>query len=102
MKTSWNKLLTEALTLEGSVGKIYNRFYNYSFGNQMLLFCQGVEEPVATWIRWKQLGRNVKKGSKAKIIIKPVPIKKRDEKTGEVEFQKEEEAKRQSLYDARK
>jgi hypothetical protein len=76
----WSALITEAIKVEGSLSKIFNRFYNYSYGNQLLLWSQDVEEPVATWLRWKQLGRTVKKGSKAKIIVKPTPVYKTNEK----------------------
>lgn len=75
----WSKLLEEALTMPGGLGNTYNRFYNYSFMNQVLLFMQGVREPVATYKRWADMGRQVKRGSKAKTIIRPVITTVEDE-----------------------
>jgi hypothetical protein len=41
----------------------------------MLLFrMQGIREPVASYSRWKSLGRHVAKGSRAKEVIVPVLI----------------------------
>lgn len=71
----WAELMEEALTMPGAIGKTYNRFYNYSFTNQLLLFMQGVREPVATYKRWLEMGRQVQKGSKAKAILRPVAYK---------------------------
>lgn len=82
-KLDWNQLLEEAITLPGSVGNVYNRFYEYSFMNQMLLRLQGITEPVATYKRWQSVGRQVLKGSKAKVIVRPVTVMKEDEATGE-------------------
>jgi len=75
----WSRLLEESLTAPGSRGNTYNRFYNYSFLNQMLLFSQGVNEPVATYKKWVELGRQVQKGSKAKAILRPVAYKEKNE-----------------------
>ncbi|MFJ6416490.1 ArdC-like ssDNA-binding domain-containing protein [Paeniglutamicibacter sp. NPDC091659] len=68
----WQKLLEEALTLEPGEMTSYNRFYNYSMLNQLLLHSQGVREPVATYAKWQELGRQVQKGSKAKAILRPI------------------------------
>jgi antirestriction protein ArdC len=35
---------------------------------------QGVNEPVATYNRWRELGRQVRKGSKAKVVLAPVNV----------------------------
>lgn len=83
-KLDWNQLIETALTAEGNVGSTYNRFYDYSFMNQMYLRMQGVCEPVATYERWKRLGRQVIRGARAKEIIRPVIIK-RETDEGEVE-----------------
>lgn len=76
----WEALIEEALTMPGGVGKTYNRFYNYSFFNQVLLFQQGVSEPVATYKRWAEMGRQVQKGSKAKAILRPIAYKEFNDK----------------------
>ena len=70
----WRATLTEALNAPGSLGNTYTRFYNYSFLNQIRLFMQGVAEPVATYNRWQELGRQVRKGSKAKVVLAPVLV----------------------------
>ncbi len=79
----WGKLIETALEMPGNVGNVYSRFYEYSFLNQCYLMMQGVYEPVATYKRWQSLGRQVIKGSKAKEIIRPIIIEKKDE-AGEV------------------
>lgn len=78
-KVEWIMLMEEALNMEGSAGRSYNRFYEYSFLNQVLLASQGVREPVATYRRWQELGRQVRKGSKAKAILRPLPFKVKNE-----------------------
>lgn len=75
----WSKLIEEALTMPGHLSSIYNRFYTYSINNQILLYMQGVTEPVATFNRWKEMGRSVKKGSKAKAILRPITVKLKDD-----------------------
>ena len=77
MKTTdidWRATLTEALNAPGALGNTYTRFYNYSFLNQIRLLMQGIAEPVATYNRWQELGRQVRKGSKAKVVLAPVLI----------------------------
>jgi antirestriction protein ArdC len=86
MKTTtqidWRATLTEALNAPGSLGNTYTRFYNYSFLNQIRLTMQGgTREPVATYNRWVELGRQVRKGSKAKVVLAPVMVS-RDAKDG--------------------
>lgn len=71
--------MEEALNMPGSLSSVYSRFYSYSVGNQILLFMQGVTEPVATYGRWAEMNRQVKKGSKAKAILRPITIKSKDE-----------------------
>src|SRR4051812_28993947 len=78
-RVDWDRLIETALTAPGNVGNVYNRFYRYSFLNQMLLMTQGAAEPVATYRRWLTLGRQVKRGSKAYAIIRPVVVKPGDD-----------------------
>ena len=77
----WLATLTEALNAPGSLGNTYRRYYDYSFLNQIRLLLQGVREPVATYNRWHELGRQVRKGSKAKVVLAPVMVN-RDAKDG--------------------
>ncbi len=61
------------------MGNTYDRFYNYSYLNQIYLRMQGVQEPVATLKRWNAIGRTVLKGSKAKEIIRPLIVEQKQE-----------------------
>ena len=80
----WRQLIEVALETPGSVGNVYNRFYDYSFLNQMFLRMQGVNEPVATYKRWQSIGRQVLRGSKAFAIVRPIVIEKKND-GGDVE-----------------
>jgi hypothetical protein len=80
----WQRLIEVALDTPGNVGDVYNRFYDYSFLNQMFLRMQGVSEPVATYKRWQALGRQVLRGSKANAIVRPIIIDKKNNQ-GQVE-----------------
>jgi N-terminal domain of anti-restriction factor ArdC len=71
-RIDWQRLIDTALTAPGSTGNVYNRFYEYSFGNRMLLLMQGVYEPVATYDRWHAIGRHVIRGARAREIIRPI------------------------------
>jgi hypothetical protein len=73
-RVDWPKLLDEALTAPGNLGNVYNRFHDYSITNMMLFLMQGIREPVASYSRWKSLGRQVVKGAKAKEVIVPVLV----------------------------
>jgi antirestriction protein ArdC len=75
----WTDTFVEAVNAPGALGNTYCRFYNYSFLNQIRLLMQGVNEPVATYRRWAELGYQVQKGSKAKVVLAPLIITKRDE-----------------------
>jgi antirestriction protein ArdC len=70
----WAATLTEALNAPGALGSTYTRFYNYSFLNQIRLMMQGTCEAVATYKRWQELGRQVRKGSKARVVLAPVMV----------------------------
>jgi hypothetical protein len=73
-------LITEALKAPGQMSKTYSRFYDYSFMNQLWLFVQGVQEPCGPYGFWKtKLGRQVRRGEKAKTVLHPIIISKRDE-----------------------
>lgn len=75
----WNELLQEALTMPGGMSGTYNRFYRHSLLNQVLLFQQGVREPVNTYARWQDMGRQIQKGSKVKSILRPIFYKGKDD-----------------------
>jgi antirestriction protein ArdC len=79
----WAALIEVALSLPGSVGDTYNRFYDYSFMNQLLLMLQGVTEPVATYNKWLELGRQVRKGERAYVINRPIVVKRKQDEGSE-------------------
>ena len=76
----WAELLHRAVTEPGTVSKAYSRFHAYSIRNQLLALAQCQERniepgPLATFPRWKELGRHVKKGAKALTLCMPVTRK---------------------------
>lgn len=81
---AWAGLLSDAVNKPGVISKAYSTFYNYSIGNQLLawsqLYARGQElTPIATFKKWKELGRNVKRGEKAIALVMPVTINRKDE-----------------------
>jgi N-terminal domain of anti-restriction factor ArdC len=79
----WGKVIETALTAPGDMHGVYDRFYSYSFLNQIYLLMQGAREPVATYKRWSAIGRQVVKGAKAKEIIRPIFAKREEKDNGE-------------------
>lgn len=75
----WTATFIEAVNSPGSLGNTYCRFYNYSFLNQIRLMMQGCMEPVATYKRWLELGYQVQKGSRAKAVLAPMIVTKKDD-----------------------
>lgn len=74
---SWAALLDEAVSKPGFIHQAYSRFHNYSLGNQLLALFQCFEReiapgPLASFMKWKQLGKRVKKGEKALILCMPL------------------------------
>jgi hypothetical protein len=77
LTVSWQNILRDAITRPGSIHEAYSRFHNYSIGNQLLALFQcsarGIQPgPIATFMRWKELGRHVCKGEKALTLCMPV------------------------------
>src|SRR5579862_1312014 len=73
-------LLRQAVIEPGLISAAYSQFHNYSFGNVMLAAfqCQQRElpfGPLATFPRWKALGRHVKKGERALALCRPVTVR---------------------------
>ena len=78
---SWAALLEEAVKQPGFIHEAYSRFHNYSLGNQLLAlfqcFMRGIQPgPLATFPKWKGLGRFVKKGQKALTLCMPLTCKR--------------------------
>ena len=67
---SFAELLQSAVEEPGTLSAAYQQFHSYSLGNQLLAMFQCQERglkpgPLATFPRWKELGRHVRKGEKA-------------------------------------
>src|SRR5205085_980138 len=74
-------LLRSAVSEPGIVSSAYRNFHKYSIGNQLLAWSQCVERgiqpgPIATYQRWKELGRHVRRGEKALTLCRPVTVKR--------------------------
>lgn len=83
-RPDWFKLLKDALTVPGRLSDAYRVFHNYSLGNQILAATQLAERnlplaPIASFNRWKELGRMVKKGEKAIALFMPITVRKKVE-----------------------
>lgn len=64
--------------------KFFAKFYKYSLNNTMLIASQKPEATlVASFKKWKEMGRNVKKGEKGIKILAPCTYKTVEEKDGE-------------------
>src|SRR5213596_2244182 len=77
----FRQLLEEAVTKPGTLMRAYSLFWNYSLGNQILALIQankrGIPQgPIASFNRWKELGRHVKRGEKAIELCMPVTCKR--------------------------
>ena len=90
-KPDFLALLREALTQPGRISKAYSLFHSYSFGNAVWVAVQldvrgEPLAPIASFRRWRELGRTVKQGSKALCMSMPVTVKaKTDAKPAEAD-----------------
>jgi hypothetical protein len=77
---SWKELLDSAIKEPGLIHEAYSRFWNYSLNNQISALMQCKDRnlqpgPIATFLRWKELGRFVRRGEKALVLCMPVTVK---------------------------
>lgn len=82
------ELLQKAVTEPGTISSAYSQFHNYSLGNVMLAAVQCAVRgmplgPMATYPKWKELGRHVRKGEKALTLCQPVTIRRKADETNE-------------------
>jgi antirestriction protein ArdC len=75
------ELLAEAMSEPGIISEAYTRFHSYSMGNAMAAFFQCKARnlplgPIATFPRWKELGRHVKRGERAIMLCMPITCKR--------------------------
>ncbi len=79
----WSDLLIEAVSEPGKIMQAYTAFYGeYSIGNCLLALSQCSKReltpgPLSTFMRWKKLGRHVKKGEKALTLCMPMTATKK-------------------------
>ncbi len=87
-------LLQSAVHEPGTLSQAYQQFHTYSLGNQLLAMFQCHERdiqpgPMATYPRWRELGRQVKKGEKAITLCMPIQRRRKaetiDPDTGETD-----------------
>ena len=79
-RPDWGKLFSEALSYPGKISEAYSVFHEYSLGNAILAALQLAEKdlplsPIASFNKWKSLGRFVQKGQKAIALVMPVTVK---------------------------
>ncbi len=84
----FRQLLDEAVSKPGTLMRAYSLFWNYSLGNQILALIQANRRgiglgPIASFNRWKELGRHVKRGEKAIELCMPVTCKRTVTEQGE-------------------
>jgi antirestriction protein ArdC len=76
------ELLQKAVTEPGILSSAYSQFHNYSLGNVLLAAFQCSRReiplgPMATYPRWQELGRHVKRGEKALTLCQPVTVRRK-------------------------
>ena len=81
---SFAALLRSAVNEPGTLSAAYRQFHSFSLGNQLLAMFQCHERglkpgPMATFPKWKELGRHVRKGEKALTLCMPLTLKRRPE-----------------------
>src|SRR5438552_10619177 len=84
----FRQLLNEAVSKPGTLMRAYSLFWNYSLGNQILALIQANQRgiplgPIASYNRWQELNRHVKKGEKAITLCMPVTCKRTLKEQGE-------------------
>src|SRR5436190_480517 len=80
-ETSFAALLESAVNEPGMISPAYTAFHNFSMGNQLLAWVQCIQRqiqpgPLATYQRWRELGRQVRRGEKAITLCRPVTVKR--------------------------
>lgn len=83
-RPDWGALFMEALAKPGRLADCYATFHEYSLGNRILAATQLATRglplaPIASFGKWKALGRSVKKGEKAIFLIMPLTISRKPE-----------------------
>lgn len=76
-------MITEALENPGMIAECFNQFRDYSWNNCMLAYCQCMVRgiafgPIATYKKWSEQGRQVRRGEKAIVLLQPFTFKAKD------------------------
>jgi antirestriction protein ArdC len=86
----WTELLQQAISEPGRIAAAYSAFHGYSLGNQLLALMEWLARdiepgPIATYRKWQERGRQVRKGEKAITLCMPRSYKRVevDDDTGE-------------------
>jgi hypothetical protein len=79
---SFTDLLRSAVTEPGTISTAYRQFHTYSLGNQLLAWSHIPPGPMATYPKWRELGRHVCKGAKALTLCMPVTVKRKGDADG--------------------
>ncbi len=86
IKISFKEYLSEIYNKPSKLHEAYKLFRNYSPRNRILAESQLLNlEPINTYKGWKELGRQVKKGSRGISLFLPVISKKKQDEEGEDE-----------------
>ena len=77
----FRQLLDEAVRKPGTLMRAYSLFWNHSLGNQILALIQANRRgialgPIASFNRWRELGRYVKRGENAIELCMPLTMKR--------------------------
>ncbi len=80
-KATWADLMVEAITKPGRLEASFRAFYGYSLGNRLYAMGQCIERgitpgPLATFRKWSDLGRWVRKGERALRLLMPIEVGK--------------------------
>jgi antirestriction protein ArdC len=80
-QVQFRQLLQQAVNKPGTIMRAYSLFHQYSIGNQLLALIQADRRgiplgPIASFNRWKELGRHVKRGEKAIELCMPITSKR--------------------------
>ncbi len=80
----WQQLLLQAISQPGLLLEAYSAFWQYSFGNQLLAYCQCQARglrlgPLASYQAWQHKGRQVRRGERALELCMPLTRKDKND-----------------------
>lgn len=82
MEYDFETFTRQALSEPGKIHEAYSRLHEFSLPNQLLAMSQMSRiEPIASYNKWKELGRQVQRGAKGIALMMPVFQKAKSEVT---------------------